>query len=140
MDENEEDKDEGEVCAEFARSLSERFGEEGSSAGLSDSKSMLYAKTVTAKKRSLEANFVHFWNQLVVLLHGKETLYARGSAAAAGESADGTGGLFVLVCVELSKSRSGRSGTRRASAGTRLDRSSTPTRFWTTAQPCSQGS
>ena len=108
LDENEEDKDEEEVYAEFARSLSERFGEEGSSAGLSDSKSMLYAKTVTAKKRSLEANFVHFWNQLVVLLHGKETLYARGSAAAAGESADGSGVDFLScmarVCVELSKS------------------------------------
>jgi hypothetical protein len=92
-EEDDEDNDDEEaVYAEFASSLAGQLTTEGNSEG-SNPTFLLFGK----RSKSVEKNFVHFWNQLITLMHGKETLYS-----------DSQGVDFLTcmrhVCVELSKS------------------------------------
>ena len=106
---DDEEEDEDEIYAEFGKSLAETFSSEGKLSGGCNVATMVFGKT--ARSRSLENNLVHFWNQLVMLLHGKEILYGPGSAEGgrAMDALDGATQVDFLscmshVCVELSKS------------------------------------
>ncbi len=116
--------DEDTIYRDFGRSLAAhlaseargegegRAGTDGNAAHASAQQfSLLFGK----RSKQLENNFVHFWNQLVMLLHGKETLYA---SVGSGSDDDSVGtfasatdlasvdflGCIKHVCVELSKS------------------------------------
>ena len=99
-DEDDDDEEEESIYAEFAKSLCEHLSSEVKSSEGGNYDTLLFGK----RSKNLESHFVHFWKQLVMLLHGKETLYSINEDG--GGDGDEVDFLTCMkhVCVELSKS------------------------------------